>query len=215
VLKLTGENVQPIIERWLQTFFLEANIDPSASGIVVNQIVAGVERWGEQLQTFAEALSEMVFPVDQIEANVSADEVFYACANQIDLLLPHCNDPSEEQPACGYLDLSCPVTLKDKHLLYVGSDITLFFDGEQFAFTDESAQERCRNATLVFLNPLSLVPPPLILILGARGSGGTSIAPEIGRTHQAPVYDFPDNPKFLPVREEEGPDLEEVDPKNS
>jgi hypothetical protein len=148
VLKLTGENVQPIIERWLQTFFLEANIDPSASGVVVDQIVAGVERWGERLQAFPKALNETVLPVYQIDANVSADEVFYACANRIDPLLPRCSEPSEEQPAWRYLGRCCPVTLKDKHLLYVGSDIAVFFHGEQFAFADESAQERFRNDLL-------------------------------------------------------------------
>jgi hypothetical protein len=77
------------------------------------------------------------------------------------------------------------VTLRDKHLLHAGSDITLFFDGGQFPFADEGAQELFKNAPLVFLNPLPLVPPPRILILGR---GKTSIATEIGRFHHAPVY---------------------------
>jgi hypothetical protein len=147
--------------------------------------------------------------VHQTDASVAADELFYACANQVDPLLPQCGDPGEDQPAWGYLGPYCLVTLRGKGLLHVGSDVTLFFDGGQFAFADYGAHERFRNAPLVFVNLLPLVPPPRILVLGTRGSGKTSIATEIGRMHNAPVYEFPANLQFVPATEEE-PDPEEV-----
>jgi hypothetical protein len=94
VLKLSGENLWPIFEHRLQTSLLESKIDPSASELVIGQLLTDVER----LQEFLEAIRDVALQIYHIDANVPADGVFYACANQIDPVLPRCGEPSEEQP---------------------------------------------------------------------------------------------------------------------
>lgn len=211
VLKLSGENLTPVVEKRLGSHLLSSNIDSSAAELMVGRIVRGLPKWDEKLNEFIGQVGEMNLQTQVIDATLPVDEVFWNCAYAIDPLLPRCSEPSEEEPKFGYMGPYCPVTLKEKHLLQNGSETTLYYDGSLFGFADETAQERFRNAPLAFIGALPLVPPPRILILGTRGSGKTSIATEIGRLHNTPVFEIPANPKFEPVNEEEEePDQEEV-----
>lgn len=209
VLKMNPD--KDLLTKRLQSALLESGVEESASELVIDKIVESLEPWNEQLNEFTEAIREYGIQVQTVEASLPLDEVFWNCAYLIDSLLPRTSDPTEEEPKFGYLGPYCPVTLKEKHLLQSNADLTLFYDGALFGFADETAQERFRNAPLAFIGALPIVPPPRILIVGTRGSGKTSIAHEIGRIHNAPVYEIPQNPKFEPVNEEE----EEPDPEET
>ena len=145
----------------------------------------------------------MYLQTQAIDASLPNAEVFWNCAYAIDPLLRRCSELSEEELKFGYIGPYCPITLQTEHTLQSGSETTLCNAGSLFSFAGEVAQERFKNAPLAFTRALPIIPPPCILVIGARESGKTSTATEIGRLHNTSVFDFPKNPRLEPVNEEE------------
>ena len=190
---------------------LSQRIRSSESKLTIQQYKIEIEKWTDKFNEFLENSKELSFPIKTVDASNPIDEVFWSCVYCIDNLLPKCGETSDEEFKPGYLGNYCPVTLKDKQLLYSGSDITTTFQNAIFSFADENCLERFKAAPLSFIRSLPIVPPPRILILGSRGTSKTSIANEIGKKHNTNVYELPRNPIFTPHNEEEEePDQEEI-----
>ncbi|EAY02403.1 hypothetical protein TVAG_206790 [Trichomonas vaginalis G3] len=194
----------------ISTYLESQQIDPSQNEVYLKKYSKSIEKWSEKFNEFQEQIKELNLNLQVLDASLKLDEVFWDAAYLADPLLPKCEDV-EGEPTFGYLGNFCPVTMKDKNLLQQGSDVTATFMGANFAFADDTAMERFKAAPLAFLGPLPAVPPPRILIVGSRGTSKSSIAENLGKTHNAPVFELPPNPEFKRANEEE----EEPDPEET
>lgn len=211
IVRITTEDNHEIIRKRIESSFVQQNVDPSQAETFLKSVIKEIDKWNEKFNESQDTLGSLGFPSNIVDGILTLDEVFWQAVYSVDPLLPKCTDPQEDEPKFGYLGPYCPVTLKDKRLLQSGVENTAYFMGANFGFADDRALERFRAAPLCFTSALPIVPPPRILIVGSRGTSKSSIAASIGKAHNAPVFEMPMNPKFVPVNEEEEePDPEEV-----